>query len=98
MKRGEKEQTCLDSVRNILRTKKCNKYLDEDVVIIENILTAKENEQANDFPDFICKNGFIEHFQVSASGETKKVLCINKKRVVLKGRATKPLSIKKTNI
>lgn len=46
MKRGEKEQTCLDSVRNILRTKKCNKYLDEDVVIIENILTAKENEQA----------------------------------------------------
>ena len=72
MKMGEKEQTCLDSVRNILRTKKCNKYLDEDVVIIENILTAKENEQANDFPDFICKNGFIEHFQVSASGETKK--------------------------
>ena len=31
MKRGEKEQTCLDSVRNILRTKKCNKYLDEEV-------------------------------------------------------------------
>ena len=72
MKRGEKEQTCLDSVRNILRTKKCNKYLDGDVVIIENILTAKGNEQANDFPDFICKNGFIEHFQVSASGEIKK--------------------------
>lgn len=72
MKRGEKEQTCLDSVRNILRTKNCKKYLDGDVVIIENILTAKENEQANDFPDFICKNGFIEHFQVSASGETKK--------------------------
>lgn len=72
MKRGEKEQACLDSVRNILRTKKCEKHLDGDAVIIKNILTVKENEQANDFPDFICKNGFIEHFQVSASGETKK--------------------------
>ena len=72
MKRGEKEQLCLDSVRKILRTKNCKNYLDEDAVIIENILTAQENEQANNFPDFICQNGFIEHFQVSASGETKK--------------------------
>ena len=95
MKRGEKEQACLDSVRNILRAKNRKKYLDGDAVIIENILTAKENEQANDFPDFICKNGFIEHFQVSASGETRKGSLYKQEESCFEGQSNETLVNKK---
>ena len=31
------------------------------------IVNAQENKNKSEFPDFIFKNGFIEHFRVSAS-------------------------------
>lgn len=33
---------------------------------------AKRNEKASCFPDFILNNGFIEHFRITSSNETKK--------------------------
>lgn len=45
----------------------------EDKIEVANILRkAKANEQANNFPDFVFDNGFIEHFQFTSSKETKK--------------------------
>lgn len=32
----------------------------------------RANQNENDFPDFICTQGFIEHFQVSGTGNAKK--------------------------
>lgn len=45
----------------------------EDIIEVLNILRkAKENEDASKFPDFVFDNGFIEHFQITSSRETKK--------------------------
>ena len=47
--------------------------LEEDRIEIEQILrAAKPNINASAFPDFVFENGFIEHFQVTSSKETKK--------------------------
>lgn len=47
--------------------------LKEDRDEIEQILRiAKSNEKASEFPDFLFKNGFIEHFQITSSKTTKK--------------------------
>lgn len=35
-------------------------------------LKVKPNENLNEFPDFIFDNGFIEHFQITSSKETRK--------------------------
>ena len=40
---------------------------------MESILTsARQNENHNDFPDFFFDGGIIEHFEVTASDETRK--------------------------
>lgn len=70
MLRGEKEKKCLNDVRKILRTKPCFLCVDED--ILKDIMTAKANEQENNFPDFVLENGFIEHFAVTTAKETAK--------------------------
>lgn len=45
----------------------------EDRIEVLNILRkAKENEDVSKFPDFVFDNGFIEHFQITSSRETKK--------------------------
>lgn len=45
----------------------------EDEIEVADILRkAKPNEKSSEFPDFIFENGFIEHFQITASKETKK--------------------------
>lgn len=47
--------------------------LEEDQVEIENIIrTAKRNPQESVFPDFLFENGYIEHFRVTSSKETRK--------------------------
>lgn len=47
--------------------------LEEDRKEIEQILRlAKPNDNLNNFPDLVFKNGFIEHFQVSSSKETRR--------------------------
>lgn len=42
----------------------------QDVIVA--LLTAREDKDNNKFPDFICDNGFIEHFQVTSSVEKGK--------------------------
>lgn len=47
--------------------------LKEDRDEIEQILRiAKPNVKASEFPDFLFKNGFIEHFQITSSKSTRK--------------------------
>lgn len=61
--RGEKELECINILKNIiLRCESVSRYL----------YLAKSNPKPSEFPDFIFNDGFIEHFQVSSSKETKK--------------------------
>lgn len=44
-----------------------------DYLAMESILSsARQNESHNDFPDFFFGGGIIEHFEVTASDETRK--------------------------
>lgn len=65
-----KEQDCFinsDCIKNYFG------LLEEDRDEIEQILRlAKPNNNLNNFPDFVFKNGFIEHFQVSSSKDTRR--------------------------
>lgn len=107
--RGEKEQYCLDIVKNHVFTKNetpcsnpftgknfsevtdeefekgqvwyinsgyykyCFGLLEQDRIEFENILRiAQPNPNRSVFPDFIFPNGFIEHFQVTSSRESRK--------------------------
>lgn len=106
MVRGEKEQNCLDIVKQIVfynngqirRDFFEKSYLDvsdeefyknswcyfdfnqnafglsqkDRIEITDSLRKAKANESASNFPDFIFENGFIEHFQITSSKETKK--------------------------
>ena len=45
---------------------------DDFIEILNAIRTAKENTNLSEFPDFLLKNGFIEHFQITASKENRK--------------------------
>ena len=73
MMRGEREQECLDIVRTFLQYEHCYGFTAEDIenfkVYLEN---SKPNEQPSKFPDFTFSGGFIEHFQISSSEETRK--------------------------
>lgn len=72
-KRGEKELCCLEKVRKQLAPEDCMGMTNEDWEEIKKCLkTAVENEQKNNFPDFVFDNGFIEHFQVTSSKSTRK--------------------------
>lgn len=75
--RGEKEQRCLNIVRNNCSSKEnLKKYFglfQGDIVEIDNILkSAKPNAKRSVFPDFIFEYGFIEHFQITSSKTNKK--------------------------
>ena len=73
---GEKEQRCLNTViRSLNSEESLKKYfglLQEDIDEINDILkTINPNEKVNEFPDFVFKNGFIEHFQITSSRTNK---------------------------
>ena len=73
---GEKEQRCINTVIKSLNSKgSLKKYfglLQEDIDEINDILKiTKPNEKLSEFPDFIFKNGFIEHFQITSSKTNK---------------------------
>lgn len=73
---GEKEQRCLNTVIRSLNSevsiKKYFGLLKEDIDEINDILkTTKANEQKSKFPDFVFKNGFVEHFQITSSKTNK---------------------------
>lgn len=73
---GEKEQRCLNTViRSLDSEGSLKKYfglLKEDIDEVNGILkNAKQNEKLSEFPDFVFKNGFIEHFQITSSKTNK---------------------------
>ena len=73
---GEKEQRCLNVViRNLNSEESLKKYfglLKDDIDEVKDILkNAKPNEKLSEFPDFVFKNGFIEHFQITSSKTNK---------------------------
>lgn len=73
---GEKEQRCLNTViRNLNSERSLKKYfglLKDDIDEVKDILkNAKPNEKLSEFPDFVFKNGFIEHFQITSSKTNK---------------------------
>lgn len=70
--RGKQESNCLAWVRQIL-DRNSALYLCTDTQRIVHILKrAKPNPAQSNFPDFLFENGFIEHFQINASRETRK--------------------------
>ena len=70
MARGEKESKCLEAVKSVLISHDNICYacsLEEEDIIQRLFKTARPNSDLNKFPDFICENGFIEHFEVTSS-------------------------------
>ncbi len=73
---GQKEQKCLDYVRERFKAHKDIELFGitiEDYEELENILkNAKALPHSSNFPDFLFDNGYIEHFQITASKVTRK--------------------------
>ena len=71
--RGVAEQNCFDIVKCRLDKEIYFAMSYEDEEIIKKAFSkAKDNPDPNLFPDFIYDDGFIEHFQVTSSYETKR--------------------------
>lgn len=73
--RGDKELQCLELVKNNFpKDYAYQKGMNEqNFQLLKNIVdTVKPNSEINDFPDFISKDSFIEHFQITSSVETKR--------------------------
>lgn len=71
--RGDKEQKCLEFAKNNYKFEKLYGFSMNDEKEFENCLfSAKSNPELSSFPDFVCENGFIEHFQISSGKNTKK--------------------------
>ena len=97
MENGEVERSCFNAVNAILNNNRicygCSH--DAELLIKEIFSTANQNPTWNKFPDFICDNGFIEHFEVTSSysnrnGSTmKRELDCLKKEVKTKDEALK---------
>ena len=71
----ENELACLNKIKdNYIKHTGIKKDFDNsDYLIMESILTsAHQNEKHSDFPDFFFDGGIIEHFEVTASDETRK--------------------------
>lgn len=70
--RGEQESSCLTRVKQQLDLGSVHYFCGEPQRIIRVLKSAEPNPVQSDFPDFLFENGFIEHFQISASKETRK--------------------------
>lgn len=75
--RGEKELLCLTQIQKSLQGIPQEQEMictlcPQNKETVRNIISAKPNPQSSLFPDFIFDGGFIEHFEITASKETKK--------------------------
>lgn len=71
----QNEIDCLNKIKeSFIYSKGVKKVFDNsDYLTMESILnSARQNENHNDFPDFFFGGGIIEHFEVTASDETRK--------------------------
>ena len=70
--RGEQESNCLTRVKQQLDIDSVHYFCSDPQRIIHILKSAKPNPAQSNFPDFLFENGFIEHFQITASKETRK--------------------------
>ena len=70
--RGEKEINCLTRVKQNLGRNSVHYFCSDPQKIIRILKSARPNPAQSNFPDFLFENGFIEHFQITASIETRK--------------------------
>ncbi|OUQ35299.1 hypothetical protein [Faecalibacterium sp. An122] len=78
--RGEQESRCLDRVREHLYGDKIRFFCRDWRMVASILERAKPNLEASKFPDFVFRDGFIEHFQITASKENKKGSCHKQKQ------------------
>lgn len=76
--RGERELECLYTVKkDIILEPNMHTFwfgtTNEDIKNVKAAFSqAVPNHNANNFPDFICNNAIIEHFQITSSKETAR--------------------------
>lgn len=70
--RGEQENNCLTMVKQYLDRNSVRYLCGDPQKIIHILKSARPNPAQSNFPDFLFENGFIEHFQITASRETRK--------------------------
>lgn len=71
--RGEREQCCLNMVKDNWRSILFYGLSQEDINFVQNgVFQAEPNCESSKFPDFIFTGGFIEHFQITSSQMSKK--------------------------
>lgn len=70
--RGRQENVCLKRVKEYSDKNSIEYYCNDSQRIYVFLKSATPNPADSNFPDFLCKNGFIEHFQITAAKETKK--------------------------
>ena len=70
--RGEQEINCLTRVKQNLGRNSVHYFCSDPQKIIRILKSARPNPAQSNFPDFLFENGFIEHFQITASRETRK--------------------------
>lgn len=86
----KKEQRCLDFVKKSINEKDCFGVSDQQYVELQKWLkNIKPNQKSNEFPDFLFKDGFIEHFSVTSSADGKKGAKQTKKSVIFKNKNVK---------
>ena len=73
--RGEQESCCLAWVKEHLYGPDTRFFCHDKRKIAAILKRAKPNLEASKFPDFVFEDGFIEHFQITASKENKKGSC-----------------------
>ena len=83
MAEGEKEHSAAQTVCNYINE---NKYVfyygmnEEDKIHISNLFNSfVDNPESSCFPDLLINNGFIEHFEITSSKETKKKGSLHRK-------------------
>lgn len=70
--RGEQENNCLTGVRQKITRNLVQYFCGDPQRVIRILKSARPNPAQSSFPDFLFENGFIEHFQITASKETRK--------------------------
>lgn len=71
----DNELACLNKVKDsyINHNAMEKEFDNSDYLTMKSILnSARQNKNHNDFPDFFFDGGIIEHFEVTASDETRK--------------------------
>jgi hypothetical protein len=76
MAKGEKEHSAAQTVCDCINKNKWVFYYgmnEEDKIHISNLFNSfVDNPESSRFPDLLINNGFIEHFEITSSKETKK--------------------------